>query len=244
MKESKTILIIGAKSDIGMAAANKFGSKGFDIQLAARNSRGLITAAKDLGIKYGVRADVLELDILQYDSFTSFISLLNPLPDIVLSTIGILGNQKEDEKSILNSSLIFMTNYEGPALLINELANHFELRRRGSIIGCSSVAGDRGRGSNYIYGSAKAGFSSFLSGLRNRLYQSNVNVLTISPGFVNTKMTEHLDLPKFLTSNPKKIANLIYKNRKKNKVLYPFPWGIIMTLIKLVPNFVYNRLKF
>ena len=135
-------------------------------------------------------------------------------------------------------------NYEGPSLFLSEIANCFEKRGDGLIIGISSIAGDRGRASNYIYGSAKSGFTSFLSGLRNRLHQSNVNVLTVSPGFVRTKMTNDLSLPKLITSSSKTIANLIFKNIKKSKAIYPFPWYFISLAIKSIPENFFKRLKF
>src|ERR1700709_2942426 len=98
------------------------------------------------------------------------------------------------------------TNYEGPALILGMFAERFLKRGAGSIIGISSVAGDRGRGSNYIYGSAKAGFSAFLSGLRNRLASKGVHVITVKPGFVDTKMTEGMNLPSLLTAQPEEVA--------------------------------------
>ena len=139
--------------------------------------------------------------------------------------------------------MIFSSFIYGPALLLGELANLFEGRGSGSIIGISSLAGDRGRASNYIYGSAKSGFTAFLSGLRNRLHNSNVNVLTILPGFVKTKMTDHLELPGLITSSDKAIANIVYKSFRKSKVMYVFPWMIIMKLISLIPESIFKKLN-
>ena len=139
--------------------------------------------------------------------------------------------------------LVMRTNYEGPALLLGEIANYFEIRGNGSIIGISSVAGDRGRASNYIYGSAKSGLTTFLSGLRNRLHKSNVKVLAVLPGFVKTKMTSHMKLPTAITSNPEKIASLIYKFRNKSKIIYLSPWKVIMIIIKCIPEFLFKKLS-
>jgi len=242
MSKNKTILIIGAKSDIALAVAHKFASEGYNLQLAARNSSELDIVSKDLQIRYEVDISTYELDILKYESFPSLIDSLNTLPDIALCAVGILGNQKDDEQSILNSLLVMRTNYEGPSLLLGEIANHFEKRGAGSIIGISSVAGNRGRGSNYIYGSAKGGFTSFLSGLRSRLYKSNVNVLTVLPGFVETKMTKNLPLPAIITSNPKKVANCIHQNRGFSKIIYIRPWRIIMLIINLIPEKLFKKM--
>ena len=243
MSKNKTILIIGAKSDIAVAVAHKFASEGYNLQLAARNSSELDAVVGDLKIRYEINVSNHEVDILKYETFSDFIDSLDCLPEIALCAVGVLGNQTDDEKSFSNSSLVMRTNYEGPSLLLGEIANRFETRGSGSIIGISSVAGDRGRASNYIYGSAKSGFTAFLSGLRNRLYKSNVNVLTVLPGFVKTKMTLHLKLPTAITSTSGKIASLVYKSKSKSKIIYVFPWKIIMMLILSVPESIFKRLK-
>ena len=154
-----------------------------------------------------------------------------------------MGNQKSDENNLSNSALVIRTNYEGPSLFLGEIANHFEKRGYGSIIGISSVAGERGRASNYIYGSAKSGFTAFLSGLRNRLHKSNVNVLSVLPGFVNTKMTHDLTLPRFVTAKVEKIANLIFIKKRQSKTIYIFPWKFIMLIILSIPETLFKRLK-
>ena len=243
MIDKKTILIIGAKSDIAIAIAQKFASDGYNLQLAGRDIGNLEVFSKDIKIKHAVDIYLYELDILHYESFPGFISSLNVLPDIALCAVGLLGNQKEDENNINNSSLLIRTNYEGPSLFLGEIANHFEKRRSGSIIGISSVAGERGSASNYIYGSSKAGFTSFLSGLRNRLHKSNVQVLTVLPGFVATKMTDHLKLPYLITSKPEKIAITIIKNKENSKQIFIFPWGEIISIIKFIPESIFKRLE-
>jgi len=243
MSKNKTILIIGAKSDIAIAVAHKFASEGFNLQLAARNSSELDEVVSDLKIRHEINVSAYELDILENETFADFIDSLDYLPEIALCAVGILGNQTDDEKNLLNSSLVMRTNYEGPSLLLGEIANRFEMRGSGSIIGISSVAGDRGRASNYIYGSTKAGFTSFLSGLRNRLHKSNVSVLTVLPGFVKTKMTNNLELPKLVTSSVQVIANLVFKNHKNSKKIYVFPWMIVMKLISLIPEFIFKKLS-
>lgn len=243
MIKNKTILIIGAKSDIAVAAAHKFASEGYNLQLAARNSSTLDAVASDLKIRYEINVSAYELDILKYETFSDFIDSLGCLPDIALCAVGILGNQIDDEKSFSNSSLAMRTNYEGPSLLLGEIANLFEMRGSGSIIGISSVAGDRGRASNYIYGSAKSGFTAFLSGLRNRLHKSNVNVLTVLPGFVETKMIASIKTPTMLTSLPEVISETIFRNRFKAQVCYPFPWKFIMLIICMIPEKIFFRLR-
>ena len=121
----------------------------------------------------------------------------------------------------------------------------FEKRGKGIIVGMSSVAGDRGRGSNYIYGSSKSGFTSYLSGLRNRLNKSSVKVITVKPGFIKTKMTSHLELPKILTASPYDISNDIINSIKKGKnIIYSkWFWNWIMLIIKVIPESIFKKLN-
>src|SRR5690606_12784913 len=115
----------------------------------------------------------------------------------------------------------------------------------GTIVGISSVAGERGRQSNYLYGSAKAGFTAYLSGLRNALFSDNVHVVTVLPGFVYTKMTENLNLPKLLTAQPSEVADAIYAavQKKKNTIYVRWFWKWIMLIIKCIPEFIFKKLK-
>tara|TARA_B100001287_G_scaffold86010_1_gene71867 strand:+ start:6526 stop:7260 length:735 start_codon:yes stop_codon:yes gene_type:complete len=243
MSNKQTLLIVGAKSDIAISVANFFASKGYDLQLAGRNIYELNDYKESLKSQYEISVNLYELNILDYESFPRFIALLNKLPDIALCAVGILSDQLECEKKPMLSSTVFETNYIGPSLFFAEIANCFVKRKSGSIIGISSVAGEKGRASNYIYGSSKAGFSNFLSGLRNRLYKHNVNVLTVLPGPVKTKMTKHLNTSKFVSSSPNKVAEIIYKNRQSSKIVYTPPWKILMFLLKLLPEKIFLRMK-
>jgi short-subunit dehydrogenase len=126
------------------------------------------------------------------------------------------------------------------------LANRFVQRGSGTIVGVSSVAGDRGRASNYVYGSAKAGFTAFLSGLRNRLARQGVHVLTVKPGFVRTRMTRGMKLPGALTADPVLVGREIYAAAITRKdVVYVYPsWRLIMGIIKMVPEGIFKKGKF
>jgi short-subunit dehydrogenase len=125
------------------------------------------------------------------------------------------------------------------------VANAYEAMKAGMIVGISSVAGERGRQSNYIYGSAKAGFTAYLSGLRNRLFRSGVHVMSVQPGFVNTRMTQHLTLPPLLTAQPEQVADAVFKavQRKKNVLFVKWPWKYIMLIIKSIPESIFKKLK-
>ena len=243
--KGETLLVLGAKSDIGIAVAHKFAKEGYDIQLAARNSETLKLDCSDIKIRYNVDATFHELDALNLNSHKNFFSSLPKLPSIAISAVGMLGNQQENEKDIQKSIEIIRTNFEGMVSILSYLANYFQIRGTGTIIGISSVAGDRGRASNYIYGSAKAGFSAFLSGLRNRLNPYGINVITVKPGFVRTKMTAHINLPYGLTANSHTVADSIYLAYKyKKNIIYVKPiWKYIMKFIELIPESIFKRMK-
>ena len=159
--------------------------------------------------------------------------------------MGYLGDQKAAVNDFNEAKKILDTNYTGVVSLLNIIANDYESLKSGWIVGISSVAGDRGRKSNYIYGSAKAALTAYLSGLRNRLFDCGVFVLTVKPGFVNTKMTKGLDLPLMLTSQPQEVATNIYKAQQKNKnVIYTKRiWKYVMLIIKFIPEWKFKKMN-
>jgi len=191
----KTLLILGATSDIAQACAQEFAANGFDIILAARNSGDLASVKSDLEIRHQITVYTSVFDAENFGSHAAFYSGLPVPPDVVLYAVGYLGEQKRAEGNWSEAERIINTNYVGGVSILSIVANDLESRGSGTIIGISSVAGDRGRKSLYIYGSAKSGFSTFLAGLRHRLASSNVTVITVKPGFVETKMTANIDLP-------------------------------------------------
>jgi decaprenylphospho-beta-D-erythro-pentofuranosid-2-ulose 2-reductase len=134
-------------------------------------------------------------------------------------------------------------NFEGPASILAHLANAMEARGSGTLVGISSVAGERGRASNYVYGSAKAGFTAFLSGLRNRLAKKGVHVVTVLPGFVATAMTEGMDLPARLTAQPEEVgAAVVEAVQKGANVIYVRPiWRIVMAVIRNIPEPIFKK---
>lgn len=240
---ASTVLVLGAKSDIGRAVAHLFAQNGYDIQLAARG--GVEDDVSDLQIRYNIKASAYYFDVIDFSSHSGFISELPSLPDVVICVIGLLGDQLNAQNDWRQAKLIIDTNYTGPVSILNLFANEFEKVRRGSIIGVSSVAGDRGRQSNYIYGSAKSAFTEYLSGVRNRLYKSNINVITVKPGFVNTSMTADLDLPATLTAEPEGVAKDVFNAfQKKKSVIYTrWFWRWIMLTIKLIPESIFKKLS-
>jgi short-subunit dehydrogenase len=137
------------------------------------------------------------------------------------------------------------SNYEGPANVMALLANRFVDRGSGTLVGISSVAGERGRATNYVYGSAKAGFTAFLSGLRNRLAKQGVHVVTVLPGFVATQMTDGMDLPAKLTAQPREVAEATARTvAQKKDIIYVRPaWWLVMMIIRNLPEKVFKRMK-
>ncbi|WP_321311677.1 SDR family oxidoreductase [Halarcobacter sp.] len=239
------ILIIGAKSDIAKELARVYAKNGYSLYLAARNCDSLAELADDIKIRSNVDVQLKELDVSKYDTHEEFYNNLEVKPLGVIVVAGYMADQKECEKDFTKTINTINVNYTGVVSLLNIIANDMESNKNGFIVGVSSVAGDRGRKANYIYGSSKAAFSAYLSGLRNRLYESKVSVLTVKPGFVNTKMTEGLDLPEKLTSQPEEIALDIFKAQQKQKdVLYTKGiWKLIMLIIKHIPEFIFKKLS-
>jgi NAD(P)-dependent dehydrogenase (short-subunit alcohol dehydrogenase family) len=158
---------------------------------------------------------------------------------------GLLGDQAQSEINGEAADLVMRTNYNGPVLYLLEAARLMREAGRGTIIGISSVAGDRGRASNFVYGSAKAGFTAFLSGLRNRLAREGIAVITVKPGFVRTKMTEGMDLPARLTAEPEAVARqIVTAHRKGRDIVYAKPiWRPIMSVIRALPEPIFKRMS-
>lgn len=239
------VLILGASSDVAVACAHQFAKEKYDLYLGGRDTDQLNILAGDIQIKYQVKASAIVFDALLFDQHLSFYEALNPKPEIAICVFGLLGDQAVSAKDWASCKRVIDSNFTGAASILHIISNDFEERKSGVIVGISSVAGERGRQSNYIYGSAKAGFTAYLSGLRNRLVSSGVHVVTVKPGFINTKMTESLKLPKPITAQPKQLGEAILKAVKKKKdVIYVLPiWRLIMLIIRNIPEGIFKKLK-
>jgi len=167
------------------------------------------------------------------------------LPDTVLCVLGVLGDQHRAESDLDHATLVIRSNYEAPSLILGVFADRFVARGSGTIIGVSSVAGDRGRASNYVYGSAKAGFTAFLSGLRNRLARRGVHVVTVKPGFVRTRMIQGLRLPAPLIADPKMLGERIRKAAvtRRDVIHSQAVWWPMMAVIRAIPETIFKRLS-
>lgn len=241
----KNVLILGAKSGIGFSLARLLAKEKNQIVLAARDAgKSLSERVSDLEIRGAAKVTALEFDALDFGSHQSFYANLDPKPDLVVCAFGYLGDSQKARTDQSESARIIDTNYKGAVSILDIVANDFEERSSGTIVGISSVAGERGRQSNYHYGSSKAAFTAYLSGLRNRL-QGDVDVVTVKPGFVRTNMTKGLDLPAPVTAEPSRAARDILSgiNKKRNVVYTLWIWRWIMLLIRAIPEFIFKRLK-
>lgn len=242
----KTLLLLGANSDIAKSTLTPFAKDGYNIQLALRYSDRLKREKDDLVIRHEIEVSLHDFDLLDLDSHAEFMRGLDPLPDVVILAAGVLGDQETAEGDRSERNLILMSNFNGAVSILSEIANAMEKRGSGTIVGISSVAGDRGRASNYYYGAAKAGLTAYLSGLRNRLNKKGITVITINPGFVKTKMTHDLKLPPLITAKPDQVGRAIYKavRKKRGTVIYTLGvWRYIMLVIKLIPERIFQKLS-
>lgn len=240
-----TVLVLGARSDIGMATARRFAQAGHPVQLAARNVKTLEQDRRDLEQSFGVTVTLHEFDVLTASTHEDFLDSLDCLPETVICAIGLMGNQCLCESEPDAAALVIRSNFEGPAAILSRLASLFEARGSGTLVGISSVAGERGRASNYIYGAAKAGFTAFLSGLRARMSSKGVRVITVLPGYVQTKMTRNIPLPALMTAMPVDIAEAIFHSVRAGKhiVYAPGHWRLIAAILKLVPERVFMHIS-
>ena len=237
------ILILGAGSDIAIATAHKYAQNGCSIYLCSRNIKELKKEARNIEIRHEVNVDVIYFDALDYESHKEFYSDLPVKPKGVLLAFGLLGDQEAQQRQFELAKSVMDTNYVSAVSILEVVSQDFEKRKSGFIVGISSVAGDRGRSSNYIYGGSKAGLSTYLEGLQHRLCKSNVHVLIVKPGFVATKMTADMNLPDLLTAKPDEVSSAIYKGveKKKNVIYVKSVWFFIMVLIKNIPKFIFKK---
>lgn len=239
------VLILGATSDLAVALAHRFAREQYTITLAARNLSKLEPIVADLKVRENATVKTLAFDARNFSQHQAFADALPTIPDVVICVFGYLGSQDKAMHDWDEAANIIESNYTGAVSILNLLAARMMERGSGTIIGISSVAGERGRQSNYIYGSAKAGFSTYLDGLRNRCFHSGVHVMTVKPGFMKTAMTEGLPLNPKLTALPDQAAAAIFKayRKKKNTVFVLWMWKYIMCIIRNIPEWKFKKMK-
>jgi len=246
MSATETWIILGASSPIGRAFAREVAREGTHVILAGRDTADLERTAADVRIASGATVEVSSFDATDFTSHGGITARWAQCPGALNAVLlfGLMPQQDEmdDDPRLLLDCVA--STYTGAVSVLHHLAPHFEGRKTGTVIGIGSVAGDRGRLKNYVYGSAKAGLHTYLAGLRNRLGRSNVHVMTAKLGFVDTGMTWGLP-GLFLVASPEAVARrCLLAARKKQDVCYiPFFWLPIMTIIRSVPERIFKRLK-
>lgn len=242
----KRILIIGATSAIAIACARRWAEAGANFYLVGRNADRLEQVRQDLLARGSGPTVCHILDLNDFEGhepmLESCIATLGGI-DITLVAHGTLSDQAVCERSVEAMLREIGTNGLSVVALLTRLANLMEAQRNGTIAVISSVAGDRGRPSNYVYGTAKAMVTTFCEGLRARLFKAGVHVLTVKPGFVDTPMTAGLPLPRALVASAERVAKDIVKavDARRDILYTPWFWGGIMSIIRAIPGFVFKR---
>jgi short-subunit dehydrogenase len=244
---SKKILVLGATSGIAEATCRIWASQGASLFLVARNAEKLAAVASDLRTRGASFVDTAVADLDETDQHPALLAhAVNAMAglDIAYLAHGVLGNQAAAEQDFNTAAHILHTNLMAPVSLVTWLANFFVQRRAGVIAVLSSVAGDRGRKSNYVYGSSKAGLSAFLAGLRNRVDREGVTVLTIKPGPTRTAMTAGMKGSEKFADVDKVAASIVKAIDARADNLYvPFQWQPIMFVIRHIPERVFKKLN-
>lgn len=244
---NKPILILGASSSIARAAAHAWAAQGHPLYLAGRDLLDLERIAADIKVRHPIE---VYYGYFAADDFNDHEKFIQKVVEEMSGLYGVLvafGDYIDQRKAITDFAYgykIIEINYTGACSILTYCGNYLGTQGSGFIIAISSVAGDRGRQSNYIYGSAKGGLNIFLQGLRNRLFHLGVRVITIKPGYVDTAMT--FGLPHlFLVTSPKKVGEQIAKalNKRGDVVYIPWFWRYIMWIIRSIPECLFKRLK-
>lgn len=239
------ILIIGGNSDIGFEIAKEFyKNNNNNLYLTTQPNKKITKDINQLK-NHKNRLKLIKFDLLEFNDHKKFYNALDPKPDLVICSAGMFLNSEQILSNFELKEKMINTNFTGYASILDIIIDDFKRKNNGCIIGISSVAGDRGRASNYMYGSTKSAFSSYLSGLRNSLKKFNINIITIKPGFVRTKMTNNIKMNKYLTATPEKVAKDVHKawKRKRDIVYTPWYWKYIIIIIKIIPEKIFKKMN-
>ncbi len=243
----KTIVIFGATSAIAKAVARLYAKEGNRLFLVGRNPEQTQTLASDLNVRGAKEVNYAIADLANIETHAALITTIKqtfPRIDIALLAHGVLPNQAECNQDVEKTVDAMTVNFISPISLLTLLANEMQAQGAGVIAVISSVAGDRGRQSNYVYGAAKGGLSIFLQGLRNRLHVTGVAVVTIKPGFVDTPMTASFKKGA-LWAKPEQVAKGIVKaiEKRRDEVYLPSFWKWVMFIIRQIPESLFKRLS-
>jgi len=241
------VLVLGATSSIAIATMRRLAGPSTRFMLVARNSNRLTAVAQDLVTRGALSVDTWVMDLddttAHPEMLESAVQRLHRI-DLALIAHGVLGDQHAAEMDFEVAAAILHTNFISTVSLLTWLGNYFQTQRGGTLAVISSVAGDRGRKSNYVYGASKGALNVFLDGLRNRIDRDGVQVLTIKPGFVATPMTAHVP-QNALFASPDQVARGILKaiERRRDVAYVPWFWLWIMTLVCAIPGSRFKKMN-
>jgi len=243
----RRILVLGATSGIAEACIRLWANRGDALYLVARNADKLAVVAADARTRgashIGTAVANLDDTAGHAEVLAHAINSLGGL-DVAFLALGVLGEQPEAEKNFAAADQILHTNFVAPVSLLTWLANYTAQRHAGTLAVLSSVAGERGRKSNYVYGSSKAGLTAFVDGLRNRIDRDGVRVMTIKPGPVKTAMTEGMKGSAKFADVEAVAASLVKAIDRGDDVVYvPGIWRVIMAVIRAVPERVFKKMN-
>ena len=240
-----TVLVLGGTSTIARAIAGELAARGFDLALVGRDRAELEMVGADLRLRHGIKTTVHRLDVLEVEHHASLLApcLTADLRGAVLA-FGYLGDQRRAETDAAEARRILDTNLTGCVVALNVVAAHLARSGGGFVCALSSVAGERGRRSNYVYGAAKAGLTAYLSGLRNRFAADGVRVLTVKAGIVDTRMSAGMP-GAGLAASPTAVARAVVRAivGGRDVVYVPWFWRWIMLVIRMIPERIFKRMK-
>lgn len=243
---TQNILIIGATSSIARATAMQFAARGCNLYLLSRDEDELGRIATDLMIRYPIQVkySVFDMEDITHhqQAWQQVLTQMRQIDGVLLAA-GYLG-QSLKPQDLAEQEKIITINFTGAVSILTYCADYFIEKKKGFIIAIGSVAGERGRGTNYAYGAAKGALALYLQGLRNRLHPYNIHILTIKLGFVDTAMIYGRS-GLFLVADPKVIGKQIIKALDKNQEVIYLPrfWRYLMLIVKLIPEKIFKRLK-
>lgn len=247
MAEPGRVLVLGATSAMAQACARLWAARGASLLLVARNPERLEAVAADLRVRGAARVETLVADLAPLEGQGALLDQAWArlgVPDVVLLAQGLLGDSDACEASPGLTARVLQLNFTAAALLAQEAALRLARGGAGTVVAISSVAGDRGRQSNYAYGAAKGGLSLFLEGLRNRMFRQGVRILTVKPGLVDSPMTAHLPRSALFAS-PEAVGRAVVRavDRGRDRIYVPGFWLPVMLVIRHVPEWIFKRLR-
>ncbi|WP_175621745.1 SDR family NAD(P)-dependent oxidoreductase [Chryseobacterium schmidteae] len=240
MNQNKTVLILGANSDVAKQCIKQYIAKGFSVVAASRNTQSLENFIQQNNLNSKVR--VLSFDAADFDSHQQFYNELPVKPHLVVYAAGFLVNNDKALSDFKGAQQMMTVNYMGAVSILNIIAMDESNKNLERIIGLSSLSGVRGRKSNFVYGSTKAAFTTYLAGLRQELARRNITVNVLVSGYINTKINAGLELNKNLLMEPDYVAKHIVNAGSSFTIVPDFKWKIIYWILKLSPEFFVAKL--